>query len=144
MGDGQERPKMEKITDGINRDRILFLGQRVDIEEILLGCDIGVLLNDTNISKEGLSNSIMEYMAAGLPVVATNAGGNPELVIDNETGFLIENKDKEQLTDRLEKLISNNELRKKMGDKGQERIKNTFSLESFVEKHEEIIEKFIK
>lgn len=144
VGDGPDKERMERLITGEHSDNIIFLGQRKDVEEILLGSDIGVLLNDTDISKEGLSNSIMEYMAAGLPVVATDAGGNPELIIDNESGFLIENKDKEQLIDRLGQLISSNELRKKMGDKAQERIKNKFSLSNFVEKHEEIIKRFIK
>lgn len=144
VGDGPTREEIQKRCRNRSIGNVLFLGLRNDIENILLGSDIGVLLNDTDISREGLSNSIMEYMAAGLPVIATNAGGNPELVVQDETGFLIENKDIRQLTDCLYQLVTSSEMRKKMGNKGRERIKNKFSLESFVEKHKAIIERFTR
>lgn len=143
VGDGVERARIEELNVGDNRDKIMFLGLRNDVEEILLGSDIGVLLNDKDVVEEGLSNSIMEYMAAGMPVVATDAGGNPEIVLGGETGFLVESKNEKQIADVLIELIDEQELRVKMGEKGKLRIKQDFSIEVFVSQHEKVIRRII-
>lgn len=135
VGDGENKNKVEETVPIVIRDKVLFLGNRTDVEQILLRCDIGVLLNDTNGHAEGLSNSIMEYMAAGLPVVATDAGGTPELVKDGETGLLVESFNVAQVADRLGKLIESCELRRKMREAGRQHIQSEFSLVAMLDKH---------
>lgn len=144
VGEGPERKRIESLNTGKRSDNIVFLGLRNDVEEILLGCDIGVLLNDPDLHGEGISNTIMEYMAAGMPVIATNAGGNPEIVNDEVTGFLVGSKDVDQITEKLMLLIKNESIRKQFKENGKERIMHYFSIESFVNKHDELIKKYAK
>jgi len=76
-GDGHLRNELELLSAQLGLEsRVIFWGRRDDVQDILKDIAIGVICSDS----EGLSNSIMEYMAAGLPVVATDVGGNPELV----------------------------------------------------------------
>ncbi len=143
IGDGPERNRIENISTS-NENRIKVLGLRTDVENILIGCDIGVLLNDASMMNEGLSNSILEYMAAGLPVVATDTGGTPEIVQDGVTGYLVESKDLIQIQEKLEKLISDPVLRKSMGERAKERILKDFSINEFVNKHRRLIDHYAK
>jgi glycosyltransferase involved in cell wall biosynthesis len=72
---------------------------------------------------EGFSNVILEYMAAGKPVIATNVGGNKELVVDNVTGFLTPKGDENSLAEKIIMLLLNEKLRTEMGKKSREIIK---------------------
>ena len=94
--------------------------------------DIGVLLSNPDIHGEGISNSIMEYMALGKPVIASIGGGTSEIVLDGETGFLIEPKNPKQLAERIDYLLSNQTVAKKMGESGRKRIQQHFSLDKMV------------
>ncbi len=132
VGDGEDREKVEKAVPDSIRARILFPGMRDDVEQLVLNSDIGVLLSSKT---EGFSNSIMEYMAAGLPVIATRAGGTPELVLEGETGFLVDNFSVDQVVTHLKTLIEDPILRSKMGTAGKERIEQGFSIGRMVEKH---------
>ena len=118
------------------------MGKRTDVESIIKEIDIGVLLSKKGHA-EGLSNSIMEYMAAGKPVIATNTGGNPELVIEGETGYLIPHEDVEELTKKIIFLLERPQEREKMGIKGRERIEKDFSMDrmvkQFIELYKEVI-----
>lgn len=86
-GDGPEKKGLLELSEslGLGR-RVIFLGDVQEVPALLKGMEIGLL---TPSSNEGLSNSILEYMAAGLPVAATDCGGNGELVKGGETGFLV-------------------------------------------------------
>lgn len=86
----------------------------------------------TTSVKEGLSNSVMEAMSAGLPVVATDVGDNRYLVKDGVTGTLIPRGDHQQIADFLERLLRDNDLRKEMGENGYERLKSGFSAPQFL------------
>lgn len=114
-----------KLVNSENREKIKFLGRQEDVESIMNICDIGVLTTYT----EGISNSIMEFMALGKPVIATDGDGTKELIIDGETGFLIKQKNYVQLVDKIEYLLDNKKEAAFMGSKGRERIKQEFSLE---------------
>jgi L-malate glycosyltransferase len=112
VGDGDLRPGLEKLATNLGLKRVIFLGERLDIPAILASADIGVL---PSIS-ESLSNSIMESMAAGVPVVACRVGGNDELIRDGENGFLVPPANVEELEERLETLILRPELRRSFGE----------------------------
>ena len=110
-GDGPLRPALEALARQLGLlDRVLFLGDRRDVPAVLAALDISVLPS----SSESLSNVILESMAAGVPVVAANVGGNPELVRNGETGFLFSPGDERQLASAIETLVTQPELRKQL------------------------------
>jgi glycosyltransferase involved in cell wall biosynthesis len=109
--------------------RIRLLGRLRDVESIVNLFSVGVLTSNTETHGEGISNAVIEYMALGKPVVATNCGGNSELILEGETGYLIGNADAAALTDGVEKLLSDPALARRMGEAGRRRIDETFGLE---------------
>ena len=111
------------------KDKIIFTGRRDDVDDILNKTDISVLCSNADIHGEGVSNTILESMAFGLPVVATVGGGTGEIVEENKTGFLIKPKDVNGLVERIMQLLDDVELRKNMGQASVERIRKYFSLE---------------
>jgi glycosyltransferase involved in cell wall biosynthesis len=108
-----------------------LLGRRSGIESLISIMDVCVLSTFT----EGISNSILEYMAAGKPVVATDGGGTSEIVKEGETGFLVHAAKPAELAEKIEQLLNNEELRAKMGESGKERIKKKFSIDSMIDKY---------
>jgi glycosyltransferase involved in cell wall biosynthesis len=117
---------------------IRFIGFSSKPELIIKESDIGILCSD----KEGISNSIMEYMAAGLPVITTDLkGASKELVREAETGFICS---KEQLTEKLNLLLNSESLRKHLGEKGSQRIRSKFSLDKMVVEYIELYKKLRK
>jgi glycosyltransferase involved in cell wall biosynthesis len=108
-----------------------LLGTRSDVESYINVMDICILSTFT----EGISNSILEYMAMGKPVIATDGGGTNEILEDTITGYLISPCNPLELSARIEELIVNAELRKKMGAAGKDRIQNNFSIGKMVEKY---------
>ncbi|MFM7814486.1 MAG: glycosyltransferase, partial [Flavobacteriales bacterium] len=96
VGDGKMRTEMMELVPSNQRDRFHFTGLIADPERILNHSHVGVLLARKGHS-EGYSNTIMEIIAAGLPVICTNTGGNPEMVTPNKNGFLIGHESKEEL-----------------------------------------------
>lgn len=107
----------------INHFRLL--GKKSDIESYINIIDIGVLATFT----EGISNSIVEYMALGKPVIATAGGGTCEIIEDNVTGFLVSQSNPNEISDKVELLLNDPQLRLKMGNYGKERIMKSFSIE---------------
>jgi peptidoglycan/xylan/chitin deacetylase (PgdA/CDA1 family) len=109
-------------------DYFRLLGNKNCVESYISILDIGVLSTFT----EGISNSILEYMAFGKPVIATNGGGTNEIVVDQETGFLIGRSNPAELAEKMDTLLNDNGLRIKMGLAGKERIRNSFSIDTMV------------
>jgi len=85
---------------------------------------------------EGLPTAIIEAMAAGCPVVATAVAGTPEVVIDGETGFLVNPRDPKALAQKIRLLLQDQALCKKMGEAGAKRAREHFSLERMVQEYE--------
>ncbi len=105
--------------------KFTFTGFRSDSEALMKNFDVFCL---PSIS-EGLSSAILVAMASRLPIVATQVGGIPELVLDGETGVLVPPDDADQLAVGLCKVLESPQLRKKMGCAGRQRIEETFTLE---------------
>jgi len=99
-----------------------------DVVPTLRHVDIGVLCSDS----EGLSNAILEYLGCGLPVVATNVGGNPELVTDGENGYLFEPGDVRGLARELARLLRDADLRRSFGEASRARFAGRYTLERMV------------
>jgi L-malate glycosyltransferase len=110
------------------------LGQIREPRGILNQTDIGLLVSES----EGFSNTIMEYMQAGLPVIATKVGGNPELVAHNVNGFLIEKGDTQQLAAGILQLAHDAQLRERFSNSGKKRIIEEFTMAAMIKKHEAI------
>jgi glycosyltransferase involved in cell wall biosynthesis len=117
-----------------------FLQQQVEIESIINIFDVGVLATYT----EGISNSILEYMALEKPVVATDGGGTAELVINNETGYLVPPKNAWLMAEKIIGLLRDEGKQKIMGQKGKTRVETEFSMEKMITMHLEEYKKFIK
>jgi len=143
IGDGPDREKVENSIGNILNQRLFFLGNRSDISTLIIKMDIGVLLNNTNGHAEGISNAIMEYMVAKLPVIATNAGGTPELVKDGFSGFLVPAFDERIIFNKLKFLIENPKISNEFGKKGQRIINNEFSIEKMKKSYEKVYRELI-
>ena len=133
VGDGLEFDRIRKMAEG--NIKIIFAGNRDDVESIVNIFDIGILLTNLERHGEGISNSIMEYMALGKPVIATTGGGTPEIVSDGETGYLIPQKSPDALAEKILYLLDHDDVRESMGKKGEERIRREFSIDSMIEGH---------
>ena len=94
--------------------------------------DICVLCSET----EGLSNAVMEYMAAGKPTICTNVGGNVELVVDGETGYLVPVGDATSMANAIVALLSDSERAQEFGQRARRRAIELFSLHRMIEQHE--------
>lgn len=126
------------IADGT----VSFPGQVNEILDYLADAHVGVLLAVPGWG-EGISNSIMEYMAASLPVICTDSGGNPELVENGRTGLLLAPSDVDGLVSALVHLAENQEEAKAMGQAGRRRIETDFSVETMLRRAVTIYEEAI-
>jgi glycosyltransferase involved in cell wall biosynthesis len=121
-------------------NHILWLDSRSAIPDLLCASDIGVLASH----EEGSSNAILECMAASLPMVATNVGGNPELVENGLTGLTVPPKAPLQLSDALLRLAKDAKLRQSMGAAGSKRVEKLFSIESCVKNYQRTYDLLLK
>lgn len=109
-----------------------FLGNRRDIPELLKSFDIFALSS----IKEGLPITILEAMASGLPVLCTDVDGNPEVVTDNVTGFIVPARNPALFAQRGVELLTDKDKRIKMGEKGRERAANEFSFDKMISQYD--------
>ena len=124
FGEGFLRKELEeKILKIGLKDRFLLPGFRKDFLSVLKDIDLFVLPSFT----EGLPNVLLEAYALKKPVVATKVGGNPEIVLDGETGFLAPVQDPVKLSELILRLTQDATLRKEMGEKGYKYIKEKFN-----------------
>lgn len=123
VGDGEERGALEGVVSELGLgERVRFLGVREDVPDLLGASDVFLL---TSVS-EGVSLTLLEAMSAGLPVVTTAVGGNPEVVEDGVTGLLAGRGDDEGLAGALVRLLGDGALRERMGEAGRARAHERF------------------
>jgi glycosyltransferase involved in cell wall biosynthesis len=128
VGDGAQQESCSHMLPP-GSCNIRFLGKQSNVEHLVSTFDIGVL----STHSEGISNSIMEYMAFAKPVVATDAGGTRELVLNARTGFLVPHRDPNTLAERIEYLLDRPSIAARMGAAGKKRLQELFSLDRMVE-----------
>lgn len=140
VGDGPERGKLERMRGELGIGHaLIFAGYREDPGDIIACCDICV---QPSLS-EGLPTSILEYMRAGRPVVATAVGGIPEVVVDQQSGFLVRPDDQEALSDRLVRLTMNPASRAQMGERGREIVRSRFDIRRVVRDYDMLYHELI-
>jgi glycosyltransferase involved in cell wall biosynthesis len=123
---------MESVIDLSRRGTFLFPEPTQEVLPYVRQADVGVLMTRAGEHTEGCSNAIMEYMACGLPVICSDSGGNRELVIDGETGFIVRPGDAEQVYQKLSWLWKNPLEAEKMGQAGRQRILQGFTVDKLV------------
>jgi sugar transferase (PEP-CTERM/EpsH1 system associated) len=132
-GDGPLRDALQDRIDRLGlQESVRLLGHRGDVESVFASLDVFVLSSKS----EGMSNTILEAMASGLPVVATRVGGADEMVQDGETGLLVPPGDPEPLADALDRLVSSAPLRQSFGSAGRRRAHGEFSLRNMIEAYQ--------
>ena len=134
-GDGPKRTDLAASIDAQKHpERVTLLGERKDIERLLAAADIFTLTSET----EGMSKSILEALASELPVLATDVGGNKDLVIDGFNGYLLRDHNPKNLASKLTELLSNIDLRKSMGQNSKQILEEKYNSELFLQRHIEI------
>ena len=126
-GEGELKTNLENMAKHLSIfDKTHFIGRCVKVPELLSVSFVGVLTSFA----EGFSNSILEYMAANLPVVATSVGGASEAIIENETGFVVESDDDKLMAEKLIYLLENSRKANVMGAAGRKIVEEKFSCET--------------
>ena len=133
VGDGPLRDEAEQMLRTCNAaEYAWFTGERRDVPELMRGMDCFVLPS----LAEGISNTILEAMACGLPIIATQVGGNPELVVDQLTGTLISSGDAVALMAAMNGYYALPELAHEHGRAGRARVERKFSLDYMAHRYE--------
>lgn len=131
----------EQLADACDGKYIQWLGYRTDVRDLLKQCHIVAF---PSYYMEGLPKSLIEADAIGRPVITSNSVGCKETVIDGYNGFLIEPKDVDALTEKLDILLSDKELRQKMGKNSREYAEKYFDIEVVKERHLAIYNELVK
>jgi L-malate glycosyltransferase len=121
-------------------DSVLFLGRCLRVAELLAATEVCAFSS----SHEGFSNSILEYMAAGRPVVVTNVGGASEAVIENETGHIVDADDHQKMAERIIGLLRAPERARRMGERGREIVAQKFSVEAQLKQTLDLYESLLR
>jgi glycosyltransferase involved in cell wall biosynthesis len=135
VGRGElELPLKEEVNRCALQNRVRFLGFRDDVSALLSIMDVFVLPS----LSEGLSIALLEAMAAGKPVIATNVGGNPELVVDGETGFSVPPRDVDALAAKLCLILEDTDYARNLGENGRKRVQEKFSLQAMANNYQQL------
>lgn len=132
IGEGPERAALTQLAAQLGLERrVEFSGHRDDVPQLLQGLDIFVLPS----LSEGMSNTLLEAMAAGLPVVASDVGGNRELIESERTGLLFPSGDVAALAEQLGRLLGAADLRARLGGAAALRARSEFSMEAMLARY---------
>jgi glycosyltransferase involved in cell wall biosynthesis len=135
VGEGADRPVYEALIDRLGvQGTVKLLGLRSDVPDLLAASDVAVL----STNSEGSPLSVMEYMDAGLPVVATRVGGIPDLIDDGVQGLLVEPQDPAGLGEAIARVLSDPAEARRMGEQGRERRRREFDIDVMVKNLENL------
>lgn len=140
VGDGPERPRLEQMIVELNQgSRIELLGERQDVPDLLAAAGFFATATLT----EGISLTLLEAMACGLPVLATHVGGNPEIIDEGRTGFLVPSGDVDALAAGLIRMAHAQALWTEMGQAGRQRVERHFTNTLMVSSYEALYEELL-
>jgi glycosyltransferase involved in cell wall biosynthesis len=136
-GDGPDRARVEGLTERVGlSDRIHMTGARTDVPDVLAAIDIAVICSDY----EGSPRSVLEFMDAGKPIVATDVGGIPEVIEDGVHGLLVPPRDEAALAAALAEVLDDMDRGREMGARARDRCRRELSLDRTVESLQELYE----
>ncbi len=138
IGDGPERHRIERLIDSLGlRRHVLLTGFRSDVPNLLRCCDVVVLCSET----ESAPLTLLEGMSSGLPVLATNVGGIPEIVEDGVNGLLVPPKHPEAIAEKILDLNGDSGLRSRLGEAARKTVLERYTAEKVVGEYEEVYDK---
>jgi glycosyltransferase involved in cell wall biosynthesis len=141
VGDGENRKQLEEYAGRLGLgQRTVFTGFRSDVPELLSEASVSVLPS----LSEGLSNSLLESMASGVPAVATRVGGNPEVIEHEVTGLLVPSRDSAALAAAVGRVLEDKELAASFGQAGIRRVAELFSMERSVRETEHLYKRLVE
>src|SRR5262249_23915091 len=133
VGDGADRARLESlaVTVGV-RNHVVFAGQVMDsdLPDVYALSNVFIMPSRTQLSAcdvEGFGLVFLEANACGKPVIGGRSGGIPDAIVDEETGFLVNPTEPDEIANVLVRLLSNAELAKRLGENGRSRVLNDFS-----------------
>ncbi len=133
IGEGPERHHLQALVNSLGlKTNVEMPGSTNDVHAAISSATIGVLTS----SSEGFSNSLLEYMRAGLPVIASDVGGNDEMVSDGVNGFLFPAGDSNKLAERILQLLREPQKAQELGQAGRRLVEERFSVDVMVRQHE--------
>jgi glycosyltransferase involved in cell wall biosynthesis len=139
-GEGQLQESLKLLAEQLEiRDSTFFLGRSENVGELLSVSDVCVLSSKA----EGFSNSILEYMAAGRPVVATDVGGAKEAIVENETGYTVPSGNDELMAERIVSLLRDPAKARLMGEQGRRVVSEKFSSQALLRNTEGLYERLL-
>ena len=140
VGDGPERVNLEAhVAQRDLSDSVVFLGHQDDVAGILSELDVFVLPSFS----EGLSNTLIEALASGVPCIASRVGGNAEIIRDGLDGMLFESNDLAALTDCIARLCRSQDVRTDVGARGRDRVRACFSLDAMLVNYQNMYEQVL-
>jgi sugar transferase (PEP-CTERM/EpsH1 system associated) len=140
IGDGPLREECHQLLSSAGVSDLAWLpGERSDVPDVMRGLDCFILPS----LAEGISNTILEAMASGLPVIATNVGGTPDLVFTGETGEIVPSADPDAMAWQIVRLANNPALAQHMGEAGRVVVEQKFSMEAMVAAYSGVYDKLL-
>jgi glycosyltransferase involved in cell wall biosynthesis len=141
IGGGHRESELHALAEELSIDeRTHFLGIRRDVADLLPGLDVACLSS----VHEGVPITLIEAMAAGLPVVATDCGSVRDLVVDGETGFVVPVGDADQLGERLVRLAADDAARVRLGAHGRQRAERNHDIGRTAAGYEDLLQQLIR
>ena len=141
VGGGIAENELKQKAKELNISKnIVFLGERADVCSLMQCFDVYAQTS----SMEGMSLTILEAMSCGLPIVASNVGGNPEVIVEGETGFLLSLKDPQAIVSAIIKLYNDKDLAMRMGKAGRKRVEEKFGINRMIDEYIAIYEKCLR
>tara|TARA_Y100000590_G_scaffold415658_1_gene513688 strand:+ start:48179 stop:49273 length:1095 start_codon:yes stop_codon:yes gene_type:complete len=140
LGDGEKKREYELMVQTLGiQDKVLFIGETQKVESYLLGADVSALLSAPHHG-EGIANAIIESLACGTPVIATDNGGTSEVIIHDENGFLIPNGDFKAFSEKIILLKDDVDMARKFSKSGLRLINEKFNQTRMIQSFENILE----
>ncbi len=144
VGQGPDWEKCRKsIPVNLLDKQIILTGKRDDVESVLQVIDLGILITNAENHGEGISNSIIECMAMGKPVIASRGGGTDEVVLDNFNGFLVDPKNVNQIKEKINTLYGNRELLHNLGNNAYRWVREQFDIDKKTEEYVDLYNRLL-
>jgi len=142
VGDGDASVYREDPRNRTNNIR--FLGRRKDVESIVNVCHIGVLTTNARAHGEGISNALLEFAALGKPILGTDCGGTPEIIVDGMNGYLLRPYDPANVAERILSLLADHEQRMRLGQAAAEAARTQFSIGRMVDQYRGVYRRVLR